>query len=66
MLGSVSHIAISFTQDFSSKLWITKSMADSIHTDTEIDWKAYMEQVALYISGERDYEVFNIGFEIMR
>lgn len=24
-------------------------------TDTEIDWKAYMEQVELYIDGERDY-----------
>ena len=23
--------------------------------DTEIDWKAYMEQVALYLSGELDY-----------
>lgn len=23
--------------------------------DTEIDWVAYMEQVAQYISGERDY-----------
>jgi alpha-1,3-mannosyltransferase len=24
-------------------------------TDTEIDWKAYMEQVEQYLAGERDY-----------
>lgn len=24
-------------------------------TDTEIDWKAYNQQIALYLSGERDY-----------
>lgn len=23
--------------------------------DTEIDWKAYMEQISQYVSGERDY-----------
>ena len=25
------------------------------HIDTEIDWKAYMQQIAQYRSGERDY-----------
>ena len=25
------------------------------HLDTEIDWKAYMQQVAQYRNGERDY-----------
>lgn len=25
------------------------------YTDTEIDWKAYMQQVSQYIAGERDY-----------
>lgn len=25
------------------------------NTDTEIDWVAYMQQVAQYIAGERDY-----------
>ncbi len=29
--------------------------------DTEIDWKAYMEQVAQYVSGERDYTVIKGG-----
>jgi len=24
-------------------------------TDTEIDWKAYMQQVAQYVAGERNY-----------
>ncbi|KAK8080460.1 hypothetical protein PG997_008278 [Apiospora hydei] len=28
---------------------------------TEIDWKAYMEQVAQYVSGERDYTVIKGG-----
>ncbi|KAI0022381.1 glycosyltransferase family 58 protein [Xylariomycetidae sp. FL0641] len=28
---------------------------------TEIDWKAYMEQVAQYVAGERDYEVIKGG-----
>jgi alpha-1,3-mannosyltransferase len=27
----------------------------SLLEDTEIDWKAYMEQVSLYLSGERNY-----------
>lgn len=26
------------------------------HADTEIDWKAYMEQIAIYNKGERDYK----------
>ncbi|KAJ5945821.1 hypothetical protein N7454_002660 [Penicillium verhagenii] len=25
------------------------------HADTEIDWSTYMQQVSLYVSGERDY-----------
>lgn len=29
--------------------------------DTEIDWKAYMEQVAQYVSGERDYTAIKGG-----
>lgn len=28
---------------------------DTFHTDTEIDWKAYMQQIVQYRSGERDY-----------
>jgi hypothetical protein len=30
-------------------------------TDTEIDWKAYMEQVIQYIGGERDYAAIKGG-----
>ena len=30
-------------------------------TDTEIDWKAYMEQVELYLAGERDYALIKGG-----
>lgn len=30
-------------------------------TDTEIDWKAYMEQVAQYQAGERDYALIKGG-----
>lgn len=29
--------------------------------DTEIDWKAYMEQVSQYVSGERDYTMIKGG-----
>lgn len=29
--------------------------------DTEIDWKAYMEQVAQYLAGERDYTAIKGG-----
>ena len=29
-----------------------------VHIDTEIDWKAYMEEVEGFLSGERNY--FNI------
>src|ERR1700760_390433 len=27
----------------------------TIRTDTEIDWKAYMQQIELYVKGERNY-----------
>lgn len=27
----------------------------SFSLDTEIDWRAYMQQVSLYLAGERDY-----------
>lgn len=30
-------------------------LTDSILSDTEIDWKAYMEQIQLYEDGEREY-----------
>src|SRR5271155_2826148 len=30
-------------------------------TDTEIDWKAYMEQVGQYLAGERDYALIKGG-----
>lgn len=30
-------------------------------TDTEIDWKAYMEQIEQYVAGERDYTVIKGG-----
>jgi alpha-1,3-mannosyltransferase len=30
-------------------------------TDTEIDWKAYMEQVEQYLAGERDYALIKGG-----
>ena len=33
----------------------------SLRLDTEIDWKAYMEQVAQYVSGERDYTAIKGG-----
>lgn len=29
--------------------------------DTEIDWQAYMEQVAMFLAGERDYTVIKGG-----
>lgn len=31
-----------------------KAFADD-RTDTEIDWKAYMQQIEVYLAGERDY-----------
>jgi alpha-1,3-mannosyltransferase len=31
------------------------------NADTEIDWKAYMEQIAQYVAGERDYTVIKGG-----
>lgn len=30
-------------------------------SDTEIDWQAYMEQVAMFLAGERDYTVIKGG-----
>jgi alpha-1,3-mannosyltransferase len=30
-------------------------------TDTEIDWKAYMEQVEQFLAGERDYALIKGG-----
>lgn len=33
----------------------TQSLIATGSIDTEIDWKAYMEQVELYVNGERDY-----------
>src|SRR5271170_936510 len=30
-------------------------------TDTEIDWKAYMEQIEQYLAGERDYALIKGG-----
>jgi alpha-1,3-mannosyltransferase len=32
-----------------------------VSIDTEIDWKAYMEQIELYVAGERDYTVIKGG-----
>jgi hypothetical protein len=32
-----------------------------VDVDTEIDWKAYMEQVAQFLAGERDYAVIKGG-----
>lgn len=29
--------------------------------DTEIDWRAYMDQVAMYLAGERDYTAIKGG-----
>lgn len=29
--------------------------------DTEIDWQAYMEQVAMFLAGERDYTLIKGG-----
>ena len=35
---------------------VTKWLTPAFHTqDTEIDWKAYMQQIVQYRNGERDY-----------
>lgn len=34
---------------------------NSVVPDTEIDWQAYMDQVAMFLSGERDYTVIKGG-----
>jgi len=38
---------------FSDESWRLLLTLDN--ADTEIDWKAYMQQIAQYRSGERDY-----------
>lgn len=35
--------------------------ANNIIPDTEIDWKAYMEQLQQYVDGERDYTLIKGG-----
>ena len=38
-----------------------KLAIDSLLIDTEIDWVAYMEQVEIYLSGERDYTKYIVS-----
>lgn len=38
-----------------------KVLANGGSSDTEIDWQAYMEQVAQFLEGERDYTMIKGG-----
>lgn len=39
-----------------TRVRLTSSLTTDIRTDTEIDWKAYMQQIEIYLKGERDYK----------
>jgi alpha-1,3-mannosyltransferase len=38
---------------------ITNHQANDDTTDTEIDWSTYMQQISLYLKGERDYKLIS-------
>lgn len=48
-------------EEISDVLFKFGARSDRAAPDTEIDWQAYMDQVAMFLSGERDYTVIKGG-----